>query len=82
VVSHGLTVNDAARTTYVLWGLGGSAPVPLGTFDVARPEMDVRAVGSGQTGLGAFSGFGISLERGRQAPPQPTVVVATGEVTR
>jgi hypothetical protein len=82
VVSHGLAVNDAARTTYVVWGLGGSAPVALGTFDVVRSQMDVRAVGSGKTGLDAFSGFGVSLERGRKAPPEPTEIVATGEVTR
>jgi hypothetical protein len=82
VVSYGLSVNDPARTTYVVWGLGGSTPVPLGTFDVVHARTGVVAVGSGQTGLDAFNGFGISLEHGRKAPTEPTEIVATGEVTR
>ncbi|MGY1621554.1 anti-sigma factor domain-containing protein [Geodermatophilus sp. SYSU D00965] len=81
VVTHGLPVNDARGHTYVVWGLGGQAPVALGTFDVLRPQMDLRAVGSAATGLDDYPEYGISLEPGRQAPSAPTDVVARGEVT-
>jgi hypothetical protein len=82
LVTHGLAMNDADATTYVLWGAEGQTMVPIGTFDVVRSHVDVLAVGSGQTGLDAFSGYGISRERGREAPPAPTEIVAIGEVTR
>ncbi|MGY1707140.1 anti-sigma factor domain-containing protein [Geodermatophilus sp. SYSU D00697] len=81
VVTHGLAVNDARQQTYVVWGLGGDAPVALGTFDVIRPRMDLRAVGSATTGPDDFTAYGISLESGRSAPSAPTEVVARGEVT-
>ena len=81
VVADGLSVNDADDTTYVVWGLGEGAPVPLGTFDVSRSQMDVRTVGSPATDLDGFPLYGISLEPGQEAPPEPTEVVATGEVT-
>ena len=81
VVTHGLSVNDAAETTYVVWGLGEGAPVALGVFDVSRSQMDVRTVGSPATELDGFPLYGISLEPGQEAPPAPTEVVATGEVT-
>jgi hypothetical protein len=81
VVTHGLSVNDADEETYVVWGLGGDAPVALGTFDVLRRQMDLQAVGSAPSGLEDFTAYGISLEPGRQAPSAPTDVVARGEVT-
>jgi hypothetical protein len=81
VVTSGLAVNDTARSTYVLWGMQGTTPVPLGTFDVARSRLDLLTVGSGRTGLDHFSTFGISIEPGRQAPAQPSKMVAIGEVT-
>jgi anti-sigma-K factor RskA len=81
VVTHGLPVNDAGDQTYVVWGLGGQAPVALGTFDVLRPQMDLRAVGSAGSGLADYPEYGISLEPGRSAPSAPTDVVARGEVT-
>ena len=81
VITNGLSVNDADETSYVVWGLGEGAPVALGTFDVSRSQMDVRTVGSPATELDGFSLYGISLEPGQEAPPAPTEVVATGEVT-
>ena len=81
VVTDGLESNDTASTTYVVWGLGEGDPVALGTFDVARSQMEVRTVGSGTTGLDDYPSYGISIEPGRQAPSSPTEVVATGEVT-
>jgi hypothetical protein len=80
VVTDGLVVNDADETTYVVWGMGEGAPVPLGIFDVPRSQMDVRTVGSPATDLDGFPLYGISLEPGQQAPSEPTDVVATGEV--
>jgi anti-sigma-K factor RskA len=82
VVTDGLSVNDADETTYVVWGMGKEeGPVPLGTFDVSRSQIDVRTVGSPATGLDGFPLYGISLEPGQEAPSEPTDVVATGEVT-
>jgi hypothetical protein len=81
VVTSGLEVNDESATTYVVWGTSQQAPVPLGTFDVVRPQLDLRTVGSDHTGLDNFSGYAISLEKGRKAPAKPTDVVANGQVT-
>ncbi len=81
VVTHGLRVNDTAAQTYVVWGITGDTPVALGTFDVLRPQMDLRTVGSASTGLDDYSAYAVSLEPGRQAPSDPTDVVARGEVT-
>ena len=81
VVSQGLAVNDETAETYVLWGLGDDAPVPLGTFDVNRSRLDVQPVVSPPTGPGSFSQYAVSLEPGRQPPPAPSEVVATGAVT-
>ncbi|RFU22647.1 anti-sigma factor [Geodermatophilus marinus] len=81
VVTHGLRVNDEAAQTYVVWGMGAGDPRPLGTFDVVTPRMDLHTLGSASTGLDAFPEYGISLEPGRQAPSDPTEIVATGQVT-
>ncbi|MGY2064009.1 anti-sigma factor [Blastococcus sp. SYSU DS0619] len=81
VVTDGLDPNDQASTTYVVWGLGEGDPVALGEFDVARSQIEIHSVGSGETGVDAFPEYGISLEPGRQAPSAPTEVVATGQVT-
>jgi hypothetical protein len=81
VVANGLPVNDPAASTYVLWGMRGDQPVPLGTFDVVQSRLDLRTVGSAQSGLDRYTIFGISLEHGRQAPSKPTKMVALGQVT-
>ncbi|SFP38234.1 Anti-sigma-K factor rskA [Geodermatophilus dictyosporus] len=81
VVSTGLTVNDRSDSTYVVWGVQGQTPVPLGTFDVVTPQTDLRTVGSASTGLDDFEGYAISIEPGRQMPAEPSDVVASGQVT-
>jgi anti-sigma-K factor RskA len=81
VVTSGLSVNDADETSYVLWGIGGGAPVALGTFDVEQSQTAVQTVGSGQTGLDQYDAYGISLEPGQEAPAEPSAVVASGQVT-
>jgi hypothetical protein len=81
VITHGLGVNDARSTTYVLWGMSGTTVKALGTFDVTRSRMDLKTVGSGLTGVDQFAAYGISLEPGQEAPSSPTEVVATGQVT-
>jgi hypothetical protein len=80
VITHGLSVNDAKSTTYVLWGMGGDTARPLGTFDVTSAQMAMKTVGSGLTGSDQYATYGISLEPGRKAPSLPTEVVATGDV--
>jgi anti-sigma-K factor RskA len=81
VVSQGLAVNDDTAQTYVLWGVADGAPVPLGTFDVERSGLDVDAVVSPPTGAGSFAQYAVSLEPGRQPPPEPSGVLAIGQVT-
>jgi anti-sigma factor RsiW len=81
VVAEGLPPNDVRNTTYVVWGVGQGAPVPLGTFDVVTPGMDLRTVGSTATGMTDFSTYAISREPGRQAPATPSDIVANGQVT-
>jgi hypothetical protein len=81
VVAHGLAANDADRTSYVVWGMQGDEPVPLGTFDVTGSQMALQTVGSGLTGLSHFHEYAVSLEPGQEAPSAPTDVVATGQVT-
>ena len=81
VVSQGLPVNDDSAETYVLWGVGNDGAVALGTFDVDRSRLDVHAVVSPPTGAGSFAQYAVSLEPGRQPPPVPSEVVATGQVT-
>ena len=80
VVPHGLAPNDVQDQTYVVWGTGAGSPVPLGTFDVTSPQPALWAVGSGAPGLDAYTGYAVSLEPGREAPSEPTDVVAQGEV--
>jgi anti-sigma-K factor RskA len=82
VVTDGLPVNDSSNNTYVVWGVPGTgAPVALGTFDVVAPQMDLRTVGSATTGPDDYSTFAVSIEPGREAPPEPSEIVATGQVT-
>ena len=82
VVTHGLQINNATDSIYVVWGMESDKAVALGTFDVVHAQMDLRPVGSSGTGLDDYPQYGISLEAGRQAPPKPTDVVATGAVIR
>jgi hypothetical protein len=80
VVSHGLAPNDVQDQTYVVWGTGAGSPSPLGTFDVTSPQPALWTVGSGSSGLDGYTGYAVSLEPGRQAPTEPTDIVASGEV--
>jgi hypothetical protein len=80
IVTHGLPANDGARTSYVVWGVGGEEPVALGTFDVDGSQTALRTVGSRATGVDGFPEYAISLEPGQVPPSHPTDVVATGEV--
>ena len=80
VVTQGLRPNDVQDQTYVVWGTGAGGPAPLGTFDVTSPQPALRTVGSGPSGLDAYTGYAVSLEPGRSAPPEPSDIVASGEV--
>ncbi|MCZ2814652.1 anti-sigma factor [Modestobacter sp. VKM Ac-2984] len=81
VLADGLPVNDPSESTYVVWGLPDGPPVAIGTFDVVTSEIDLRTVGSAATGLDEYPAYGVSIEPGRQAPSEPTDIVATGQVT-
>jgi hypothetical protein len=78
VISHGLAVNDTENQTYVVWGIDDDGPTAIDTFDVTRSQMTLQTVGSGSTGLDEFATYGISLEPGREAPSEPTDIVAMG----
>ncbi|MGR6963717.1 anti-sigma factor domain-containing protein [Geodermatophilus sp. URMC 61] len=81
VVAQGPAPNDVQDQTYVVWGTGAGAPAPLGTFDVTSPHPALRTLGSGTSGLDAYTGYAVTLEPGRSAPPEPGDIVASGEVS-
>ena len=82
VVAEALPPNDAATSTYVLWGLrsrGDTAPVALGTFDVSRNGGRVsvlRATGS----TAAFPVLALTREPGRTPPPTRGTLLGIGDV--
>ena len=80
VVTQGLRPNDVRDQTYVVWGLSGGTPAPLGTFDVTSPQPALWTVDSAPSGLDVYTGYAVSLEPGRSAPPEPSDIVASGEV--
>ena len=83
VMTNGLSVNDNRDEIYVLWGLKEvGEPQPLGTFDVVSGELDMRTVGSTNSGIDTFNEYAVTLEPGREAPGTPTLpMVAIGQVT-
>jgi anti-sigma-K factor RskA len=82
VVAEGLPVNDSSSDTYVVWGVPEDGePVALGTFDVVSPQLDLRTVGSTESGLDDYSAYAVSIEPGREAPAAPSEIVASGAVT-
>ncbi|MEJ8277419.1 anti-sigma factor [Pseudonocardia spirodelae] len=82
VMPMGLAPNQVADQTYVLWGLNGDGtPTAIGTFDVQAGQTGPLAVRSTDGGTnGTYGTYAVSLERGREAPPAPTLVVAAGQV--
>lgn len=80
VLATGLGPNGSDEV-YVLWGLAGGTPRPLGTFDVGGQGPDVRSVPSTPEAV-PYAGFAVSIEPGRTAPASPTRVVASGQVGR
>lgn len=79
VMPMGLDPNEPADQTYVLWGLNGDGtPRAVGTFDVRAGQSGPVSVESPDSG--SYGTYAVSLERGREAPPAPTKVVAAGQV--
>jgi anti-sigma-K factor RskA len=71
---------NARDNTYVLWGLRpGSAPTPLGPFQVSADGGNISTVGT-VDGSDGFTDYAISLEPGHTAPAAPTTVVAKGPI--
>ncbi len=79
VVAMAIPPNDPNKTTYVLWGLPSASakPAALGTFDIVRDGVDVRAVKVTAQKLD-FRTYAVSRESGRQAPGEPSSVMASG----
>lgn len=78
-VATDLPRNDRSDEIYVLWGMRGGTPTALAGFDVA-PDAPVAHPVPSTGGPGAFTGYAVSLERGRELPPTPTKVLASGQV--
>lgn len=79
-VATDLPGNNRSEQIYVLWGLRGGTPTALAGFDVAPDGPVAHPVPSLSGGAGAFTGYAVSLERGRELPQSPTKVLASGRV--
>ncbi len=80
LTSHRSLPANAADSVYVAWGLTADGrAIPLGTFDVGRPEEGPLPVGA-DGAADDFPQYAVSIEPGRVAPTTPTVVVASGAV--
>lgn len=79
VVAMAIPRNDPKKTTYVLWGLASASAKPkaLGTFDIVRDGVDVRAVRVTAQQL-RFRTYAMSREAGRRAPSELSSVMASG----
>jgi hypothetical protein len=74
-VPQNLTRNDSSHI-YVVWGTSTPAPEPLATFDMSDgPRLLAWSADAHK-----HKGFAISIEPGRVAPPEPSTVVASGQV--
>lgn len=80
VVPEGMPENNAATQTYVVWGTSGNSPVALATFDVQPGSKDI--ILKWNKDAYAHSGFAISLEPGKVAPPAPSAVLAAGQAAQ
>ncbi|BBG01298.1 MULTISPECIES: anti-sigma factor [Pseudonocardia] len=79
IVPMGLEPNQVDAQTYVLWGLeADGSPRAVGTFDVRSGSAGPLSVAS--VDREAFGTYAVSLEPGREAPSEPTAVVASGQV--
>jgi len=75
VFVDGLAVNDPTATTYVLWQKAGRGPVlALAAFDVEPGTTVVRR--DLRAPLTRTDWLAVSIEKGRVAPPTPSVPVA------
>lgn len=79
VIPIALPANPADRSTYVLWRIGEGAPKAISTFDVGRSNAAPRPEGSTPQAA-QFTGYAVSLGRGRTAPVSPSQVVANRQV--
>ncbi|MBP2337455.1 hypothetical protein JOF41_003633 [Saccharothrix coeruleofusca] len=73
-----LEPNDANSQTYVLWGITGTAPVALATFDVGTGDSPTEVLHWSQEAY-RHDGYAISLEPGREMPDEPTNVLGSGQ---
>ncbi|MDQ2583896.1 anti-sigma factor domain-containing protein [Saccharothrix yanglingensis] len=74
-----LTSNDTTNQVYVVWGASTPAPVALATFDLGGDTSDVQVL-AWSPDAHKHSLFALSLEQGRSMPPEPSDVLASGQV--
>ncbi|USX52315.1 anti-sigma factor [Lentzea sp. HUAS12] len=78
VMPTNLKPNDSGHV-YVVWGASTKAPVPLAVFDVRAGTTDPQLL-PWSSDAHKHTTFAVSLEPGRQAPQQPSEVLAGGQV--
>jgi hypothetical protein len=78
VMPMNLKPNDSGHV-YVVWGASTKAPVPLAVFDVRAGSTDPQPLSWGADAH-KHTKFAVSLEPGRSAPPNPSEVLAGGQV--
>ncbi|MFS8095670.1 anti-sigma factor [Lentzea alba] len=78
VMPMNLKPNDSGHV-YVVWGASTKAPVPLAMFDV-RPGSTDPLLLAWPSDAHNHKTFAVSLEPGRQLPPKPSEVLASGQV--
>ncbi|SDH16860.1 Anti-sigma-K factor rskA [Lentzea fradiae] len=78
VLPLNLHPNDSGHV-YVVWGASTPSPVPLAVFDVHAGSTDPQQL-AWSSEAHRHTTFAVSLEPGRQAPAQPSEVLAGGQV--
>ena len=78
VLPTNLKPNDSGHV-YVVWGASTKSPVPLAVFDV-RAGTTAPQLLSWSSDAHKHTTFAVSLEPGRQAPQNPSEVLAGGQV--
>ncbi|ANZ39128.1 hypothetical protein BBK82_26675 [Lentzea guizhouensis] len=78
VMPMNLKPNDSGHI-YVVWGASTDTPVPLALFDVSAGSTDPELL-TWSADAHKHTTFAVSLEPGRQAPPRPSDVLASGQV--
>ena len=82
LVANGLAVNDAKRSTYVMWIVSNQGkPSAVATFDVRSKATVELSAGKLPLRQSEISQLLVSLEPGRHAPAKPSGIDLSGAVS-